>query len=157
MSMMLLQCTNAYFIRDMLHESLLVFINTFVTQPMIKSLKISEVTHLEGTKFWRLNSDRNMIQQFYFRSNYKKWNSKMTNVMHKFLILAIYFSLTCFRLFFSPSSDAGIQFWQWFNPPEYEVSTRALTPYSGGMNHCQNCIPASEDGLKESPKHVRER
>jgi len=47
--MILLQCTNAYFIKDMFHESLPVFINTFVTQSAIKLLKISEATHLEET------------------------------------------------------------------------------------------------------------
>jgi hypothetical protein len=36
--------------------------------------------------------------------------------MHKFLIyLSIYFCLTCFGLSFSPSSEAGVQFRQWFN------------------------------------------
>jgi flagellar biosynthesis regulator FlbT len=49
--MILLQCTYAYLIKDMFHESLPVFINTFVTQTVIKSLKISEATHLEETKF----------------------------------------------------------------------------------------------------------
>ena len=49
--MILLQCTNAYFIKDMFHESLPVFINTFITQSVIKSLKIPEATHLEETKF----------------------------------------------------------------------------------------------------------
>jgi hypothetical protein len=34
------------------------------------------------------------------------------------------------------------------NSPEYGVSAWALTPYSGGLNHCQNCTSASEDGLK---------
>jgi hypothetical protein len=28
---------------------------------------------------------------------------------------------------------------------------------SGDLNHCRNCTPASEDGLKESPKHVRHK
>jgi hypothetical protein len=37
----------------------------------------------------------------------------------------------------------------------YDVSTWALTPYPGDLNHCQNCAPSSEDGLKESPKYVR--
>jgi hypothetical protein len=32
--------------------------------------------------------------------------------------------------------------------------TRALTPYPGDLNHCRNCIPAPEDWLKDSPKHV---
>jgi hypothetical protein len=44
----------------------------------------------------------------------------MTNVMHKFLIhLSIYFCLTCFELSFSPSSEAGVQFRQWFKSPGY--------------------------------------
>jgi hypothetical protein len=55
--------------------------------------------------------------------------------MHKFLIyLSIYFYLTRFG---------------------HGVSAWALTPYPGDLSHCQNCTPASEDGLKESPKHVR--
>jgi hypothetical protein len=47
-------------------------------------------------------------------------------------------ALVCFRLSFRPSSEA-----------------EALTPYLGDLNHCRNCTLASEDGLKESPKHVR--
>jgi hypothetical protein len=66
----------------------------------------------------------------------------MTNVMQKFLIyLSIYFCFKCFRLFISPSSEVGV----------------ALTPYPGDLNHCRICTPASEDGLKESPKHVRQK
>jgi hypothetical protein len=39
----------------------------------------------------------------------------MTNVVHKFLIYpSIHFCLTCFGLSFSPSSEAGVQFRQWF-------------------------------------------
>jgi hypothetical protein len=50
----------------------------------------------------------------------------MTNVMHKFLIyLTIYYCLICFGLTCSPSSEAGVQFWQWFNPPEYGVNALA--------------------------------
>jgi hypothetical protein len=50
--------------------------------------------------------------------------------MHKFLIyLSIYFSLTCFGLSFSPSSEAGVQFRQWFKSPGYGVSARELKPY----------------------------
>jgi hypothetical protein len=65
----------------------------------------------------------------------------MTNVMHKFLIyLSIYFCLTYFGLSFSPSSEA-----------------RALTPYTADLNHYRNCTTDSEDGLKESPKHVRQK
>jgi hypothetical protein len=61
--------------------------------------------------------------------------------MHKFLIyLSIYFRLTCFGLSFSPSSEAGVQLRQWFWSPGYGVSARA-----------------PEDGLKESPKHVRQK
>jgi hypothetical protein len=39
----------------------------------------------------------------------------------------------------------------------YDVSARALTSYSGDLKHCWNCTPASEDGLKESPKYVRQK
>jgi hypothetical protein len=43
--------------------------------------------------------------------------------MHKFLIyLSVYFCLTYFRLSFSPSSETGVQFWQWFKSPGYGVS-----------------------------------
>jgi hypothetical protein len=46
--------------------------------------------------------------------------------MRKFLIyLSIYFCLTCFGLSFSPSSEAGVQFRQWFKSPGYGVSLRA--------------------------------
>jgi hypothetical protein len=34
---------------------------------------------------------------------------------------------------------------------------RALTPYPGDLNHCRSCTPATEDGLKESPKHARHK
>jgi hypothetical protein len=34
------------------------------------------------------------------------------------------------------------------------LSARVLTPYVGDLNHCRSC--ASEDGLKQSPKHVRQ-
>jgi len=57
----------------MFHESLPVFVNTFVTQLVIKLLETSEATHVEETKFWRLYSNRNMIQQFYFTS--RKWSN----------------------------------------------------------------------------------
>jgi hypothetical protein len=58
----------------------------------------------------------------------------MTNVTHKFLIyLSIYFCPTCFGLTFSPSSEAGVEFRQWFKSPEYGVSARVLTPFSGDM------------------------
>jgi hypothetical protein len=47
----------------------------------------------------------------------------MTNVMHKFLIyLSVYFCLTCFRLSFSPSLEAGVQLRQWFKSSGYGVS-----------------------------------
>jgi hypothetical protein len=46
----------------------------------------------------------------------------MTKVMHKFLIcLSIYFCLTCFGVSFSPSSEAGVQFRQWFKSSGYGV------------------------------------
>jgi hypothetical protein len=50
----------------------------------------------------------------------------MTNVMHKFVIhLSIYFCFACFGLSFSPSSEAGVQFRQWFKSPGYGLSARA--------------------------------
>jgi hypothetical protein len=85
------------------------------------------------------------------------WNFIMTNVMHKYLFnVSIYFCLTCFGLSFSTSSEAGVQLRQWFKSAGYGVSGRALTPYSVDLNHCRNCTPVPEDGLKESPKHVRQ-
>jgi hypothetical protein len=33
----------------------------------------------------------------------------------------------------------------------------APTPYPADLNHRQNCTPASEDGVKESPKRVRQK
>jgi hypothetical protein len=39
----------------------------------------------------------------------------------------------------------------------FGVSARALTPYPADLNRCRSCTPASEDGLKESPKHVRNK
>jgi hypothetical protein len=54
----------------------------------------------------------------------------MTNIIHKFLIyLSIYFCLTCFGLYFSPSSEAGVQLRQWFKSAGYGVSAQALTPF----------------------------
>jgi preprotein translocase subunit SecG len=50
----------------------------------------------------------------------------VTNVMHKFLTyLSVYFCLTCFGLSFSPSSEAGVQFGEWFKSSGYGVSARA--------------------------------
>jgi hypothetical protein len=40
---------------------------------------------------------------------------------------------------------------------EYGDSAQTLTPYPADLNHCQNCTPASEDGLKESPKHATQK
>jgi hypothetical protein len=68
------------------------------------------------------------------------------------IYLSIYFCLTCFGLSFSPSSEAGVQLRQWYKSAGYGVSARALTQY-----HCRCCISASEDGLTESPKHVRQK
>jgi hypothetical protein len=57
----------------------------------------------------------------------KGWNCIMTNVMHKFLIyFSLYFCLICFGLSFSPGSEAGVQFRQWFKSPGYGVSAWAV-------------------------------
>jgi hypothetical protein len=54
-------------------------------------------------------------------------NFIMTNIMHTFLIyLSIYFCLTHFGLSFSPSSEAGVQIWQWFKSAGYGVSDQAM-------------------------------
>jgi hypothetical protein len=70
--------------------------------------------------------------------------------MHEFVnvfYFSIYFCLTCFGLSFSPSSEAGVKLRQGFK----------LTPDPGDLNHCRSCTPASEERLKESPKHVRQK
>jgi hypothetical protein len=78
----------------------------------------------------------------------------MNNLMHKFLIyLSINFCFLCFGLSFSQSSEAGVQLRQLFESLGYNVSAGALTPYQGDLNNCRSCTPASEDGLKVSPKH----
>jgi hypothetical protein len=76
-----------------------------------------------------------------------EWYCIMTKVMHKFLVyLSIYFCLTRFGLSFSPTSEAGVQFRQWFRSPGYDVGARALTPDPRHLNHCRSCTPASEVG-----------
>jgi hypothetical protein len=73
----------------------------------------------------------------------------MTSVMHKFLIYLFTPALHVSGLdlahlqrqvynFGSGSSLLGIQ-------------------YEGDLNHCRSCTPAFEDGLKESPNHVRQK
>jgi hypothetical protein len=83
----------------------------------------------------------------------------MTNVIiHKFLIyLSIYFCLTCFGVSFSPTSEAGVQLRQWVKSAWYGVSARAQKPCPSDLNLCRSCTPVSEDGLKETPKHVRQK
>jgi hypothetical protein len=67
-----------------------------------------------------------------------------------------------FRVFFHPIFRGWFTTSVWFNSPGYGVSVRvilarALTPYPGDLSHYRNCTPVSEDGLKESPKHVRQK
>jgi hypothetical protein len=77
--------------------------------------------------------------------------------------LCIYLLLPyMFQAFFSPSSEAGVQIQQWFKSAGYGVSApallaQALITYPADLNHYRNCTPASEDGPKESPKHVRQK
>jgi hypothetical protein len=58
--------------------------------------------------------------------------------------LFIYFYLACFGLSFSPSSEAGVQFRQWFKSPGYGARARALTPYllDGGQFHAPAASPS---------------
>jgi hypothetical protein len=73
------------------------------------------------------------------------------------IYLSIYFCFTCFGLSFNPSSEAGVQFWQWFKSPGYGVSARTLTAYPEDLNHRRSCTTTSEDGLKESLKHAKHK
>jgi hypothetical protein len=85
-------------------------------------------------------------------------NCIMTNVMRTFLIhLSIYFCLTCFGIYFSPSSEAGVQLRQWFKSPGYGVSAPGTNTIPSRLETRRSCTPASEDGLKEIPKHVRQK
>jgi hypothetical protein len=63
--------------------------------------------------------------------------------------LSIYVCFTGLGLSFSPSSEAGVQIRQWFKGADTIPSRLEPLPnlYS---------TPASEDGLKESPKHVKQ-
>jgi hypothetical protein len=72
--------------------------------------------------------------------------------------LIIYLLLSyMFRAFFYPSSETGVQLLQWFKSLGYGVSVRVRTPYPGDLNHCRSCTPASEYGLTEIQKHVRQK
>jgi hypothetical protein len=60
----------------------------------------------------------------------------MAKVMHKYLIyLSINFRLTCFGPSFSPTSEAGVQLWQWFRSRGYGVSARVLITLSLLMSY----------------------
>jgi hypothetical protein len=76
-------------------------------------------------------------------------NCIMTNVMHKFLI---YLCTSALHV-----SGFLLAHLQWSYSSGYGVTVLALTPYPADLNHCRSCTPASEDGLKESPKHVRQK
>jgi hypothetical protein len=78
--------------------------------------------------------------------------------MHKFLIYtSIYFCLTCFGFL----AHLQRQVYNFGSGSSLLVKVlgpaRALTPYPRNLNHLRNCTPASEDGLKETPKHVRQK
>jgi hypothetical protein len=62
-----------------------------------------------------------------------------------------------FGLSFSASLEAGVQLRQWFKFSGYGVSAWMLTPYSEELNYYRSCTPASEGGLKGSPKYVTQR
>jgi hypothetical protein len=79
-------------------------------------------------------------------------DQRNAQVLNLFIYLLLPYK---FRAFFSPSSEAGVQLRQWFQSLGYGVSA-ALIPYPRDLNHCRSCTPASEDGLKESPKRVRQ-
>jgi hypothetical protein len=87
----------------------------------------------------------------------KLHNDQLKAQVFNLFYLSIYFCLTCFGLSFSPSSESCVQFRQWFKFPGYGISARALTPYPGDLNHYRSCTPDSEDGQKQSAKHVRQK
>jgi preprotein translocase subunit SecG len=107
---------------------------TFKQADFLNDTNISRYnSYLTGNRLF--NRITKLLIVFYLiRTCILEWNCIMTNVMYKFLIyLSIYFCVTCFGLSFSPSSEAGEQFQQWFKSPGYTVSTLALTVYPGEM------------------------
>jgi hypothetical protein len=46
--------------------------------------------------------------------------------------LSIYFCLACFWLCFSPSSEAGVQLWQWIKSAGYGVSAQVHVYVTAG-------------------------
>jgi hypothetical protein len=57
--------------------------------------------------------------------------------------LSIYhFCLTCFGPSCSPSSEAVVQFRQWFKSPGYGISARALTPFQNARSLQHTCKKA---------------
>jgi hypothetical protein len=84
----------------------------------------------------------------------------MTNVMHKFLIYFIYLFTSAlhvsgFLLAHLQREEYNIGIGSRY--PVAVVSARVLTPHPGDLNRCRSCTPASEDGLIERPKHVRQK
>jgi hypothetical protein len=79
----------------------------------------------------------------------------MTNVMHKFLIyLTIYFCLTCFKLSFSHLQRQVYN----FGSGSTFLSMLSVPPATDTIpKRLKSCTPASEDELKESLKHARQK
>jgi hypothetical protein len=96
--------------------------------------------------------DPRTVQPVASSQKMKLYNDQLNAQVFNLFYLSIYFCLTCFEISFTPSSEACIQLRQYSS-----IIARALTPYSGDLNHCRSCTPASEDGLKESPKHVGQK
>jgi hypothetical protein len=119
--------------------------------PRALSLEVRRPAHRAIWR-WRRYVVKTVGTKLYCCENHTGLSSSFItiNVMHKFFIyLSIYFCLTCFGLSFSPSSGTGVQIRQWLKFAGYGDSR--------DLNHCRNCTPASEDGLKGSPKHVRQK
>jgi hypothetical protein len=66
-----------------------------------------------------------------------------------FIVTTVHFQMKLYK------NQRNAQVFNLFIYSGYGVSARALTTYPGDLNHCRNRTPSSEDGLKESPKHVR--
>jgi hypothetical protein len=82
----------------------------------------------------------------------------MTNVMHKFKFIYLFTSALHVSGFLLAHLQR--QMYKIGNGSSLlgmVLAPRALTPYPEDLNHCHSCTPASEDRLKERPKHVRQK
>jgi hypothetical protein len=114
------------------------------------SIMYVQVGCVRPNRFEYSISETDEVFQQYLLCGIKLYNDQRNAQV--LIYLSIYFYLTCFGVSFSPSSEAGVQLRQLFRSSGYGVSARAFD-----LNHCRSCTPASEDELKESLKHLRQK